>query len=280
MEAIKVYKGDDSDFLNLRPITFSVDAEFSLENCKAIFRCQGYREVIPNISGGVIEITLPQESTRKFNTGECTGTLHLVDEDGRKLTIINDLLFDIITDIDSIMQRGAKFMVVITANPLTITSTEVFAIIGSGDTYTVSGYTPITTLDMSDCTNEEMANLVGGLVDTLESAKVLNDVLGVDVVRTGIDYGIYDRDPLYSIDLSDCSQEELGLVLDTVIGSLIKSNIINNGTDGEVVQTNDSYSITGYETLTATDLEDSSFEELCNLVGSVIETLKKSGVVQ
>lgn len=281
MEAIKIFKGDDSDFMDLRTILFTIDAEFSLDDCAAEFKIQGYRELISDISSGSIEITLPSSQTRRMAPGECYGRLALIDGDGRKLTIINDLLFDIITDIDDIAQVGVSFTVEITVSPLVITLVEASPyVVSSGDSYTVTGYTPLTTLDMTDCTFEDLCNLTGTLLSTISDASMIGSESGSGTERTGDSYTVSGYTPITTLSLGSCSIAELANLVGGVIDSLDESLAINNGTSGGIVKTSHIYNVTNYNTKTSLDLSDCNLEELCDLLGSVIASLKKTGVIQ
>jgi hypothetical protein len=203
--SIKLFKGDDSDFAGLREISVVLNAPFDLSGWSAEFTLQGHKQRFA-VSSGEFSLVFSAKDTRHFSLGECYGTLVLYDSTRRGKTLVNSVLFEVIDTIDAVTDDELTFNVTVDSQNVEITfesstvgaetldnKTTTIRTDGSADdikyptekavadgfiakgaeVYAVSGYSELKTLNLADCTIGELCDLIGTLIETLQTREII-----------------------------------------------------------------------------------------------------------
>lgn len=203
--AIKLYKGDDSNFANLRTIGVVLNSPFDMTGWRAELSVQGIRISVADISSGEFSLVFSDRETRHLDAGDCTGTLILIDSSGRRKTLAKDIPFTVTDTVDENTDDEITFNITVDAqvvnlsfesatlgaetlaNKVTVIdfnapsnleypseSAVVAGCVAKGaEVYTVTGSNTLKTLDLSNCTMGELCDLVGTLIETLQTREII-----------------------------------------------------------------------------------------------------------
>jgi len=196
--SIKLYKGDSTDFSDQRSITITITAPFSLSGCSGTFQLQGITKMFP-VSSGSTTLVFSNSETAYFTLGTCFGKLRIYDAAGRVKTIANEIPFEITQTIVTDEIDEYNVTVTLDSGAVTISVVSTLGFVGeapadgsqyarkdgewvkvSGDfvsqgteVYSVTGSTELKTLNLADCTLEQLCNLVGTLIATLKTSEII-----------------------------------------------------------------------------------------------------------
>jgi len=173
--AIKLFRGDDTNFADLREIAVTLNTSFSLVGYSAIFTLQSFRRVYDDISAGSFTISFGGRDTSRMSAGTDYGSLVLVDPSGRSKTLTNLIEFDISDTVDTVEEdETLTFDVTIDAATVEISVESTFGSVPLGsEVYSVTGHNTLKTLDLSTCTFAELCDLVGTLTETMQAVGII-----------------------------------------------------------------------------------------------------------
>jgi len=207
---IKLFRGDDSDFADAREIAVALNAPFDMAGYSVEFALQGFRQRFTGLSAGRFVLRFTGRDTRHFALGVCYGTLTLYDAKRRGKTLTNRIPFEIVNAV-STTESDEELTINVTVDSQNVEVTFASSTVGAetlanktesiressaadhtkyptekavallGDTfvdkgdegYSVSGFSALKSLDLSDCTMAELCDLVGTAIQTLKSKGVL-----------------------------------------------------------------------------------------------------------
>lgn len=195
--SIRLYRGDNPDFADQRNLLITLTSEFSLAGFTAEFQLQKSVKRFADLSGGVLEVILSASETFAMNVGRCFGTLRLIDPANRIKTLTTHIPFLVTGNVDA--EEVNEYSVVCTIEDGTVTVdvsldfgtvpeapvdgktyirkdgewAALELVTAGSETFNVIGYTELKTLDLSDCTNAELIDLVGSLISALKTVGVI-----------------------------------------------------------------------------------------------------------
>ncbi len=207
--SIKLFKGDDSNFADMREITCTLNAPFlDLSGYSAEFTLQGIRQRFTGLTdGGELILVFPHADTRRFTLGECNATLVLSDSNGRRKTLTSQIPFEIHQIADSV-EDEETFTIEVTLDNQTVeieflsntigaeilaNKTETIRTDGTADhvkyptekavadtmvakgaeVYTVTGHTTRRDFDLTRYNLRDLRDLLGTLIDTLQDRGII-----------------------------------------------------------------------------------------------------------
>ena len=197
--SIKLYRGDSSNFSDQRSITITLTTPFPLTGCSAIFSLQGVTKSFPDVSGGVLTLAYTSLDTVIMPLGECFGRLRIFDPSGRVKTVANEIPFEITQEIITDETDEYNVTVTLDSGAVAISVISTLGFVGEApsdgslyarkdgewvkvstgfvaqgtEVYSVTGSTELKTLNLSDCTIEQLCNLVGTLITTLKASEII-----------------------------------------------------------------------------------------------------------
>lgn len=103
--AIRIFKGDDTDAFGLRVITVNITGDIDLTNSSAEFSLLDYRCEFTNaeVKTGSVKIKMSDSDTSKFPLGLAFGTFKVFDSSRKGLTLCNTVPFLITNKVDGLM---------------------------------------------------------------------------------------------------------------------------------------------------------------------------------
>jgi hypothetical protein len=173
--AIKLFRGDDTNFADLREIAVTLNTSFSLAGYSAIFTLQSFRRVYDDISSGSFTIAFGGRDTSRMSAGTDYGSLVLVDPSGRSKTLTNLIEFDITDTVETVIDdETLTFDVTIDEETVNISVGSISGAVPLGsEVYSVTGHNTLKTLDLSTCSFAELCDLVGTLVETMQTSGII-----------------------------------------------------------------------------------------------------------
>lgn len=97
-EAIKIFKGNDTDFNDDKFITIKLTSNIDLSDFVGKFVLGSFTQT-GALADGKMEIVIPRSYTSQFPLGNMCGTFVLIDNKGRYATITNSILFEITNEV-------------------------------------------------------------------------------------------------------------------------------------------------------------------------------------
>lgn len=97
-EAIKIFKGNDTDFNDDKFITIKITSNIDLSDFVGKFVLGSFTQT-GDLADGKMEIVIPRSYTSQFPLGNMCGTFVLIDNKGRYATITNTILFEITNEV-------------------------------------------------------------------------------------------------------------------------------------------------------------------------------------
>ena len=97
-EAIKIFKGNDTDFNDDKFITIKLTSNIDLSDFVGKFVLGSFTQT-GALADGKMEIVIPRSYTSQFPLGNMCGTFALIDNKGRYATITNTILFNITNEV-------------------------------------------------------------------------------------------------------------------------------------------------------------------------------------
>lgn len=97
-EAIKIFKGNDTDFNDDKFITIKLTSNIDLSDFVGKFVLGSFSQT-GVLADGKMEIVIPRSYTSQFPLGNMCGTFALIDNKGRYATITNTILFSITNEV-------------------------------------------------------------------------------------------------------------------------------------------------------------------------------------
>lgn len=94
MEAIKIFKGNDTDFNNGQFLFFNISAVIDISSFSGIFKLGSFTAT-GNLKDGSMEIIIPNQVSSQFPLGNMCGSFTLVDTKNRIATVSNTIPFEI-----------------------------------------------------------------------------------------------------------------------------------------------------------------------------------------
>lgn len=196
---IRLYKGDSSDFADQRTIKISFTTPYPLTGYKAKFVLQGVTKQFNDISSGEIDLTYSYSETQTFALGKCYGKLKLVDPSDRIQTVANNIPFEIVQtvlfdEVDSysiaVQTEGGTVNIVVESFIGLIGEApedgvmyarkdgawepvgDEFVQLGT-EIYTTENSVDKRTIDLTDYTLADLANLTATLIKDLKETGVV-----------------------------------------------------------------------------------------------------------
>lgn len=192
--SIKLYRGDSTDFSDQRTITITLTTPFPLSGCSATFSLQGVNKTFADISGGVIQLVYTSLDTVIMPIGSCFGRLRIFDGSGRVKTVCNSIPFEITQEVITDETDEYSVTVTLESGNVEISVVSTLGYIGEapvdgtlygrkdgaweavpdnyieklGEEFDVTGWEELKTADISTCTDAELRNIVGTLLDRLK----------------------------------------------------------------------------------------------------------------
>lgn len=94
MDAIKIFKGNDTNFNDGKFLTFSVTSNIDLSDFTGVFTLGSFSKP-GGLADGKMEVVIPAEVTSNFPLGPMTGIFKLIDTKMRVATVSNTIPFEI-----------------------------------------------------------------------------------------------------------------------------------------------------------------------------------------
>lgn len=191
--SIKLYRGDSTDFSDQREIKITLTTPFTLVGCSATFTLQGITKTTADVSGGEILLVFSSAETATLALGECFGNLRIFDGSGRVKTVANEIPFEIVQTV--VIDETDTYSVTVTldSGDVLIEVTSTLGYIGEapvdgqpyvrqgaewvdgenlfptklGTEFAVTGWEELKTADISSCTDAQLRDIVGTLIDRL-----------------------------------------------------------------------------------------------------------------
>lgn len=98
MQAIKLFKGDDTHFNDGKLLVFHITGNTDLSAFSGLFSLGRFKKPVANVDG-TFEVVIPAEWTQHFPLGIIQGTFQLVDSKMRVATVSNTIPFEITDEV-------------------------------------------------------------------------------------------------------------------------------------------------------------------------------------
>lgn len=105
--AIRIFRGDDTDAFGLRTMTVNITGDIDLTNATAKFALLDYSRTFTNeeVRTGSVTMSMSDEDTKKFPVGLIFGTFQIFDSSQKGLTLCNTIPFFVTSKVDGLMNN-------------------------------------------------------------------------------------------------------------------------------------------------------------------------------
>ncbi len=208
--AIKLYRGDDSAFADLRTITLTLNAPFDMTGWRAEFELQCLRKRIDALNAGSVVLDFSHRETRRLELGTYEATLTLIDDSRRRKTLTTSIPVEIIDVVDQ-TEGDDELTINVTLDSQNVTITFSSNTVGA------------ETLDNKTQTVRASADADHYNYPTEKAVALLGDTLVSKGTQT---YAVTDFETLQTLDLSSCNFADLCDLVGTLIATLKEREII------------------------------------------------------